>query len=86
MEPSTNQSRKGKQMKVGTNDEVAVNGGHTEQSYRTTCPNRKPSELNSLLVECQSSCCLVVDNKMVLMQRVKLYRWQIQILLEQIQG
>jgi len=56
MEPSTNQSRKGKQMKVGTNDEVAVNGGHTEQSYRT-CPNKQPSELNSMLVECQSSYC-----------------------------
>lgn len=61
MEPSTNQSRKGKQMEVGTNDGVAVNWGRNEQSYSTTCPNRQPSELNSLLVECQSSCCRQQD-------------------------
>ncbi|KAG0524406.1 hypothetical protein BDA96_07G208400 [Sorghum bicolor] len=41
--------------KVGTNDGVATDRGHTEQSYMTTCPNRQSSELNSLFVECKSS-------------------------------
>lgn len=62
IESSANQSGKGKQMEVGTNDGIAINnGGHTKQSDRTTCPDGQSSKPNSLLVECKLSYCRQQD-------------------------
>ncbi|KAJ1269292.1 hypothetical protein BS78_07G200200 [Paspalum vaginatum] len=54
-EPSTNQSGNNNLVAISTN--TAVDGGQTEQSQMTTCPNEQPSELNSMSVEykCSSS-------------------------------
>ncbi|WVZ92051.1 hypothetical protein U9M48_038147 [Paspalum notatum var. saurae] len=54
-EPSTYQSENSNLMVANTNNETVVDGGQTERSYRTTCPNEQGSDLNSLSVECKYS-------------------------------
>ncbi|KAJ1269289.1 hypothetical protein BS78_07G200000 [Paspalum vaginatum] len=54
-EPSTDQSENSNLMVANTNDETVVDGGQTERSDRTTCPNEQASDLNSLSIECKYS-------------------------------